>query len=291
MTIIIKILRKILSNAFLHGALSLFVLQLPCVKAEELSFEDLFKDVDFEQLAQEIEEELKKIEQEPQRPDMQEKNPFHASSGAPTPYLPSKPEIKAPEPELHGDSKTLFLAPYKADEKKSTEQLIPLKKKEAYDHFMDRLVTVIRAIETRVIVDNSLSSTFREHFSGLYKQAIDTLESEYNQIESTDQYLLVFFSDKSDKQQLRERIVALVERLEFLQKDLRSRSSGEYAEVPATLLKTVPRKAIEPKVTVERRTNRRHAKNALSKKNDARALQKKSVSAKEPIEEPLYDER
>lgn len=290
MTAIKKIIKKLLNKHLLQGALALACLHLQVAQAEELSFEDLFKDVDFEQLAKEIEEELKKIEQEPQRPDTRDSSPFPTSSSTPAPYLPAKPEIKAPEPALSGDSKTLFLSAYKADEKKNAERLIPIKKKEAYDHFMDRLVTVIRAIETRVIVDNSLSSTFREHFSGLYKQAIDTLESEYNQIESTDQYLLVFFSDKSDKQQLRERIVALVERLELLQKDLLSRSRGEYAEVPVALLKTIPRKAIEPKVTVERRTNRRHAKNALSKKNSTRALQKKSFTAQDPIEEPLYDQ-
>ncbi len=172
-------------------------------------FDDLFKDIDFDQLAKEIE---KTLEENP-IPGLQKPQPRE------TKQAPQKQETKLiAGKDFKDDPKSLFLDPLATQPPqggaKKGSFTFPKEKEDNFNFIMTHLVKLLKALEKKV--DFAYPEKQEEFFG--YKKKIDDIVVAYQMIRDKNMYVRVFFLPQFND--LRKRIFTIRDQLERLNNDL-----------------------------------------------------------------------
>jgi len=256
-----------------------YVAYQPCLHG--VSFDDLFKDIDWDKVAQDMEK-MMQGSGPPDTPQPHQRRKVAKQRGP----AASKQKTPRKKPKLvpkKTDHRSLFLDPLATSKDKDQHDVLKLKQK-AYRKQMGQFVKSLKAIEMKTDASTRLSPEFKEKFA-TFKRSIDTILVAKGMIdEHEDIYLPTFFSPSNNK--LRNKIYRITTRLEELNKQV-SRFSAKYKQDPIqTLMQQAEQPFFSGITSSKKRTNKRRHKKRLGsvKSNDKKKSKKKQqVKKKQEI--------
>lgn len=182
------------------------------------SFEDMFKDVDFQELVKKMEKELEQSGYNPHNQsssDDFEPSPFRPQDDSPAEHVPNPASLparaglvpKIPDTQIRKvfEQGIVVEQTSKGPSKKESAPLSPIYRF-AYETIMEKLVDAFEYIQRYGFSSQQFSPEFKKALSG-YQKDLDAISSESHLIGSHDAYLTTFFSNVAPRNELRSQIL------------------------------------------------------------------------------------
>lgn len=186
-------------------------------------FASLFEGVDFDQLAKDLEPMLEEMEKQSQEQALGTQEEARADDLQQDLKMKQTPEAVD---QTETDSKTLFLEPIKieATDGQKGKYKFSQAKLNSYDVYMGSLVELLKTLEKKIDASQTLSPEFKALCTH-YKTTIDDIVVSDAIISEKKLYQRVFFL--SNFNELRKKIVGVIETLESLDKRITATSADE----------------------------------------------------------------
>ncbi|MBY0353465.1 hypothetical protein K2W90_03810 [Candidatus Babeliales bacterium] len=249
-----------MSKKIIFSFIFTLVAGITCLNA--FNFDELFKGVDFDKLAQDMERALSEKKSGPaQRPTWGQ--PFG-------PRAMQKPELNkakdtSENQEEEKDNRTLFLesliinkdpqAKPAEDTAKVGTYVFSHAKREAFRFYMNQFVDLLKEVERKIDSSENFSPEFKVIFSD-FKTNIDEITVAHGIINDHKMYQRVFFLPQFEE--LRKKIVDACERLEQLnkrividlaQEEATTKTENKLQELAQTPTTPLPSIKLEPQET------------------------------------------
>ncbi|MBX9831357.1 hypothetical protein K2X40_05340 [Candidatus Babeliales bacterium] len=249
-----------MSKKIIFSSIFTLIVGITCLHA--FNFDELFKGVDFDKLAQDMEKALSEKKSGPTRPVG---NPNWGQPFGPRPTQKPALSTVAENQEDEKDNRTLFLESLiinKDPQAKPADETAKVgtyvfshAKREAFRFYMNHFVDLLKEVERKIDSSENFSPEFKVIFSD-FKTNIDEITVAHGIINDHKMYQRVFFLPQFEE--LRKKIVDACERLEQLnkrividlaQEEATTKTENKLQELAQTPAVPLPNIKLEPQET------------------------------------------